>query len=37
VHKGWNYFGIGGYIKPGLRLEQMSAPVKESAGEGECR
>src|SRR5262245_34588445 len=20
----WNYFGVGGFIKPGLRLEQMS-------------
>jgi hypothetical protein len=27
----WNYFGVGGYIKPGLRLEQMSAAQKESA------
>src|ERR1044071_3890625 len=22
--RGWNYFGASGYIKPGLRLEQMS-------------
>jgi hypothetical protein len=29
--RGWNYFGIGGYIKPGLRLEQMSAAQKEAA------
>src|SRR6185436_8584445 len=29
--RGWNYFGAGGYIKPGLRLEQMSAAQKESA------
>jgi hypothetical protein len=32
--KGWNYFGAGGaggYIKPGLRLEQMTAPQKEAA------
>lgn len=29
--RGWNYFGIGGYIKPGLRLEQMDAAQKEKA------
>ncbi len=29
--RGWNYFGVGGYIKPGLRLEQMSAAQKEAA------
>lgn len=29
--RGWNYFGVGGYIKPGLRLEQMSAPQKAAA------
>jgi hypothetical protein len=29
--RGWNYFGVAGYIKPGLRLEQMSAPQKEAA------
>lgn len=29
--RGWNYFGATGYIKPGLRLEQMSAPQKEAA------
>jgi hypothetical protein len=29
--RGWNYFGAAGYIKPGLRLEQMSAPQKEAA------
>ena len=29
--RNWNYFGIGGYIKPGLRLEQMSAAQKEAA------
>ncbi len=28
---GWNYFGVGGYIKPGLRLEQMTAPQKAAA------
>ena len=29
--RGWNYFGVTGYVKPGLRLEQMSAAQKESA------
>ena len=29
--RGWNYFGATGYIKPGLRLEQMRAAQKESA------
>lgn len=29
--RGWNYFGGGGLIKPGLRLEQMSAAQKEAA------
>jgi hypothetical protein len=29
--RGWNYFGASGYIKPGLRLEQMSAVQKEAA------
>ena len=29
--RGWNYFGATGYIKPGLRLEQMSAAQKEAA------
>jgi hypothetical protein len=29
--RSWNYFGVGGYIKPGLRLEQMSAAQKETA------
>ncbi|MBI4273677.1 MAG: DUF3500 domain-containing protein [Rhizobiales bacterium] len=28
---GWNYFGVGGYIKPGLRLEQMSQTQKATA------
>jgi Protein of unknown function (DUF3500) len=28
---GWNYFGAGGYIKPGLRLEQMTVPQKDAA------
>jgi len=27
----WNYFGIGGFTKPGLRLEQMSAAQKAAA------
>jgi hypothetical protein len=27
----WNYFGVGGYIKPGLRLEQMNAAQKAAA------
>jgi hypothetical protein len=29
--RGWNYFGVGGYVKPGLRLEQMSKAQKEAA------
>jgi hypothetical protein len=29
--RGWNYFGGGGYIKPGLRLEQMTADQKTAA------
>jgi hypothetical protein len=29
--RGWNYFGVGGYIKPGLRLEQMSPAQKAAA------
>jgi hypothetical protein len=29
--RSWNYFGVGGYVKPGLRLEQMSAAQKEAA------
>jgi hypothetical protein len=29
--RNWNYFGVAGYIKPGLRLEQMSAVQKEAA------
>jgi hypothetical protein len=28
---GWNYFGATGYIKPGLRLEQMSTEQKAAA------
>ncbi len=29
--RGWNYFGVAGYIKPGLRLEQMNAVQKGAA------
>jgi len=29
--RGWNYFGAGGFIKPGLRLEQMSPAQKAAA------
>jgi hypothetical protein len=29
----WNYFGGSGYIKPGLRLEQMNAAQKAAAWE----
>ena len=29
--RSWNYFGVAGYIKPGLRLEQMSEPQKAAA------
>jgi Protein of unknown function (DUF3500) len=29
--RGWNYFGGTGYIKPGLRLEQMSTTQKAAA------
>jgi hypothetical protein len=29
--RSWNYFGIGGFIKPGLRLEQMNASEKAAA------
>ena len=29
----WNYFGVAGYIKPGLRLEQMNAAQKAAAWE----
>lgn len=29
--RSWNYFGVGGYIKPGLRLEQMSKAQKDAA------
>src|SRR4029079_944921 len=28
--RGWNYFGATGYIKPGLRLEQMNAAQKDA-------
>jgi hypothetical protein len=29
--RGWNYFGFPSAVKPGLRLEQMSAAQKEAA------
>lgn len=29
--RSWNYFGAAGYIKPGLRLEQMNADQKSAA------
>src|SRR4051812_27696490 len=29
--RSWNYFGVGGFIKPGLRLEQMNAAQKEAS------
>src|SRR5690349_4834578 len=29
--RNWNYFGAAGYIKPGLRLEQMNAVQKAAA------
>jgi Protein of unknown function (DUF3500) len=29
--RGWNYFGVAGYIKPGLRLEQMNVAQKAAA------
>ena len=29
--RGWNYFGVGGYIKPGLRLEEMTPAQKDLA------
>jgi hypothetical protein len=28
---GWNYFGVGGYVKPGLRLEEMNPAQKDLA------
>jgi hypothetical protein len=28
--RSWNYFGASGYVKPGLRFEQMTAPQKET-------
>ena len=31
VQRNWNFFGVGGYIKPGFRLEQMNALQKERA------
>jgi Protein of unknown function (DUF3500) len=29
--RGWNFFGVGGYIKPGLRLEEMTPAQKDLA------
>lgn len=29
--RSWNYFGVGGFIKPGLRLEQMTVAQKDAA------
>jgi hypothetical protein len=29
--RGWSYFGVGGFAKPGLRLEQMSKAQKDAA------
>jgi hypothetical protein len=29
--RNWNYYGASGYIKPGLRLEQMTVPQKDKA------
>ena len=29
--RNWNYFGVSGYAKPGLRLEQMDAAQKSAA------
>ncbi len=31
VQKNWNFMGVGGFIKPGFRLEQMSAAQKTAA------
>lgn len=31
--RNWNYFGGGGFIKPGLRLEQMSQDEQDAAWE----
>ncbi len=31
VQRNWNFMGIGGFIKPGLRLEEMDAAQKERA------
>jgi Protein of unknown function (DUF3500) len=31
VQQKWNFMGAGGFIKPGLRLEQMSADQKNAA------
>ena len=35
--RGWNYFGVAGYVEPGgSRLEQMNAAQKEAAWQGLC-
>lgn len=31
--RGWDYYGVDGYIKPGLRLEQMTPAQKAAAWE----
>jgi Protein of unknown function (DUF3500) len=31
VQRNWNFMGIGGFIKPGIRLEEMDAAQKERA------
>jgi hypothetical protein len=31
--KRWNYFGVGGFVKPGFRLEEMNAEQKLAAWE----
>jgi Protein of unknown function (DUF3500) len=31
VQKRWNFMGVGGFIKPGLRLEQMDSALKDKA------
>jgi hypothetical protein len=31
VHKRWNFMGTGGFIKPGLRLENMNPALKDQA------
>jgi hypothetical protein len=31
VQANWNFMGVGGFIKPGLRLEQMESALKDQA------